>query len=144
MSDDDVDARRARDLENLYRQSPLHEALGLSLKVDEGGSVAIHYDGSPGGRNRRGNSAGATTAAMIDSLVMQSAMLRLTEGDSVTTVELKVNYLRAGAEGEPLVAHGRLVHFGRSTVVGYGEVVDTQGRAVAVGLVTLNVRPRPS
>lgn len=135
-----MSAARARALEERYIQSPIHSALGLRLEVDDDGTVAVHYDGSEAGRNRRGNTAGGTTATMIDSAVVQATMAQLGEDDVASTIELKVNYVLAGREGEALIARGRLIHVGRSTAVGLGEVTDAQGREIAVGLVTVNIR----
>lgn len=131
---------RWSDLEQRYTVSPIHSTLGLSLEVVDAGNVAIHYDGCPGGANSRGNPSGGLLAQMVDSAVMQSAITQLDEGDSATTLELKVNYVRAAARGEKLTARGSLEFIGRTTAVGIGRVEDGSGSVVAVGTVTVSIR----
>ena len=54
----------------------------------------------------------------------------LAEGESFTTLELKINFLRPFWTGT-LLAHGRVVHGGRTVGLTECDVVDPDGRLVA-------------
>jgi uncharacterized protein (TIGR00369 family) len=131
---------RWREMEERYTQSPIHSILGLTLKVLAAGHVEIHYDGRKEAANRRGNPAGGTLAQMVDSAVMQSVGTLLSESDSITTLELKINYLGAAEPGATLVARGNVEHCGKSTAVGTARIENAEQRVVAVAIVTVSIR----
>ncbi|MDB5876457.1 MAG: thioesterase [Ramlibacter sp.] len=130
------------DQEQRYGRSPIHATLGLTLDVLETGKVTIHHNGCPEGANSRGNPSGGLLAQMIDSAVMQSVLTHLASGDHATTLELKVNYVRAADAGQGLKSHGHLEFIGRTTAVGIGRVEDGTGRLLALGTVTAAIRRR--
>ena len=137
-------APRWHEMEERYTQSSIHSILGLTLKVLAPGEVEIHYDGRKEAANRRGNPSGGLLAQMVDSAVMQSVGTLLDESDSITTLELKINYLRAAEPGATLVARGNIEHCGRTIAVGTARVEDTQQRVVAVAVVTVSIRRAPT
>ena len=128
------------ELEVGYKESPIHSVLGLSLKVMAAGEVEILYDGRKNATNRRGNPSGGALAQMVDSAVMQSVATLINKADLITTLELKINYLRAAEPGTPLVAKGRIEHCGKTTALGVVRIEDMQDRVVAVAMVTISIR----
>jgi acyl-CoA thioesterase len=135
-----ADRANWRHLELAYRDSPIHESLGLRLLVRGAGEVEIQYDGSAGALNRWKIVAGGALATMVDSAVMQACRTLLDHDDVTTTIELKTNFLRAVAQGEPLRAVGTLEHIGRTTAMGIARVKDSNGRTVAFGTATIAVK----
>lgn len=128
-------------MEEVYSESPIHRAMGLSLQVRCRGDVVVRYDGASDGHNRSGNVAGGAIAEMIDSAVVQASRTMLGREARTVTIELKVNFIH-GAKG-PLSTHGRIDHLGRSTAVGHARTLDESGRLVALGLVTVSIRSGP-
>jgi len=133
---------RWRELEARYGESGIHRVLGLSLAVNGLGDVEVSYDGRPEAGNRAGNTAGGALSQMIDSCVMQAAATHVEPGDGLTTLELKVNFVKPAPPGGKLTARGLIKHIGRTTAVGTGEIADEQGNIVAIGLVTVALRRR--
>lgn len=127
-------------MEQHYLLSPIHNTLGLTLKVPGESEAIVHYDGRKDGMNRRGDAAGGTVAEMIDSAVVQACRTRLQPFDSTVTIELKVNYVRAAPANLKLFAQAKLDHFGRSTAVGTGRVLDETGKLYAIGIVTVSIK----
>jgi uncharacterized protein (TIGR00369 family) len=127
-------------MQERYGESGVHRTLGLSMTVVGRGEVLVHYDGRPEAGNRSGNTAGGVLSQMIDSSVVQAAATCLADGDHLTTLELKVNFVRAAPPGGKLTARGQIRHEGRTTAVGTGEITDEDGRTVALGLVTVALR----
>jgi uncharacterized protein (TIGR00369 family) len=62
---------------------------------------------------------------------------RLPAGQGYTTLEIKVNYLRAvaTATGE-VIAEGRVLHLGRSTAMAEASLTDAAGRRYAHATTT--------
>jgi acyl-CoA thioesterase len=66
----------------------------------------------------------------------------LKEGESTTTIELKVNFLAAAEKGE-LTGTAKIISAGRQLMVGEMEVRDQDGKLIAQGLGTYMVlQPR--
>jgi uncharacterized protein (TIGR00369 family) len=64
------------------------------------------------------------------------ALIGLTNKDeSISTLEMKINYLKPLAEGE-IIAEAKIVHKGTMTAIGDVEVRDEKGNLIAKGLAT--------
>jgi uncharacterized protein (TIGR00369 family) len=74
------------------------------------------------------------TVAMLAGAALEAAMqVAATDGARFVPLELKLNYLRPlASDGRDARAHGRLIHGGRRTAVASAEVVDADGRMIAV------------
>lgn len=128
------------EIEKSYGESPVHAALGLSLEITDGGEVKIHYRGLRDAQNRRGILAGGAIAQMVDSAIVQSCRAMLTHQDKLVTLELKINYVRAGSPGVHVVARGCVDHLGRTTAVGRARVEDQNGKLIALGSATVSIQ----
>lgn len=91
--------------------------------------------------NYYGGLHGGLIAALADTVCFFSAPL-LPAGRQVTTVNLNVNYVRAAALGEHLVARSEIVHLGRRTVSVTWRIRSGE-QTVAHGTATLAVLAEP-
>lgn len=128
------------EIEQGYGESPVHAVLGLSLEIADSGEATIFYKGARDAQNRRGNLSGGAIAQMVDSAIVQSCRAMLTHHDKLVTLELKINYVRAGAPGVHLMARGSIDHLGRTTAVGHARVEDINGTLIALGIATINIQ----
>ena len=123
---------------------PVAELLGMRLvSIDEDDAV-FEMDLRPEHANPMGTVQGGVICALADAAMGLAYAYRLGEGESFTTLELKVNYLRAVTDGK-LTAHGRVVHGGRTVGLTTCDVVDEQGRKIAHATstcMTLREQPR--
>jgi len=79
---------------------------------------------------------GGAIASLVDTAVGVALIHGITpEEESVSTVEMKVNYLAPVYKGE-LIAEAKIVKQGRTIAVGTAEVKDASGNLVAIGTVT--------
>lgn len=129
-----------KELVDKYHLSEIHNSLGLTLEIPGAGEAVVHYDGSRGATNRRGNPAGGALAEMIDSAVVMAARTLVKEQDFTTTLEMKVNFVRSAEPGSSVKTHGRIDYIGRNTAVGTAQAFDDQERLVALGIVTVALR----
>jgi uncharacterized protein (TIGR00369 family) len=80
---------------------------------------------------------GGWYGALLDSCMGCAVMTALPAGRAYTTLEYKVNLIRAIPLGHDVVATGRLTHAGRSTAVASGEIRDAvTDRLYATGTTT--------
>jgi uncharacterized protein (TIGR00369 family) len=87
---------------------------------------------------------GGLVCTLLDTVAGCAVHSTLPQGVGYTSIELKVNYLRAvHATSGPLTAIGRVVKPGRRVAFAEGEVLDAQGRSVATASSSLLVFPLP-
>jgi uncharacterized protein (TIGR00369 family) len=80
---------------------------------------------------------GGIAATLLDSVLGSAVHTTLPAGVSHSTLELKVNYIRAvQTDGQKLIAEGNIVHAGRRTATAEGKVLDSRGKLIAHGTTT--------
>ena len=88
---------------------------------------------------------GGLVCTLLDTVLGCAVHTTLPAGFGYTSIELKVNYLRAvHASSGPLTAIGRVVKPGRRVAFAEGEVRDAEGRTVATASSSLLVFPIPA
>ena len=93
--------------------------------VFQGMPAKAHY-------NPLGSVHGGWIAAILDSAVGCAVHSTLPVGTGYTTVELKVNYVRAvTAESGPLRAEGKVIHVGKQVATAEARLHDAKGRLYA-------------
>ena len=92
--------------------------------------------------NAAGVLHGGVTAAMADVAVGMAVVRHLRATHAITTVEMKVNYLRA-VTGRKILARARLVRVGSTLAIGKVDLHDDQSRLVAIALVTYMILSGP-
>ena len=101
------------------------------LRVEPGFAV---FQGRPGFShyNPMGTVHGGWFATMLDSAMGCAVHSTLPAGKAYTTLELKLNLVRALTDAVPLVrAEGRLVHGGRQVATAEGRLVGPDGKLYA-------------
>jgi uncharacterized protein (TIGR00369 family) len=116
------------------------KTLGFTLaEVEDGKAVFI---GEPSDRvlNPLGIVHGGFALTLIDSCTGCAAHTTLPAGVGYTTIETKVNFVRAitPATG-PVRAEGRVVARGRTIITAEGTLTDSKGKLLAHGTSTLMV-----
>jgi uncharacterized protein (TIGR00369 family) len=112
---------------------------GDLVEVDNGRAVFV---AEPGGDhlNPLGLVHGGVALTLIDSCCGCAAHTTLPAGVGYTTVETKVNFVRAiTPETGPVFAEGRVVAQGRTIITTEGRITDAAGRLLAHGTSTLLV-----
>lgn len=97
-----------------------------TLPVVEHGRAEIHLPHWQGITQQHGFVHGGVVGMIADSAAGYAAMTMVPVGDSVLTVEFKMNML-APADGERLIARGEVVRAGRTLIVTKAEVLAVKG-----------------
>lgn len=116
--------------------------LGLRFDELDRGRVVMSLDTRPDFANPLGTVHGGIAATLLDSVMGCAVHTTLPAGVSYTTLEIKVNYIRAAStDGQTLTATGTVVHSGRRTATAEGRVVDQDGKLVAHATTTCIILP---
>src|SRR5882762_2092611 len=107
---------------------PIHVEPGLA--VFQGRPQLKHY-------NPLGTVHGGWFATLLDSAVACAVQSTLPAGKAYTTLELKLNIVRALTDAVPLVrAEGKLIHAGRQVATAEGRLVGPDGKLYAHATTT--------
>ncbi|MFI9509098.1 PaaI family thioesterase [Nocardia sp. NPDC052566] len=119
------------------RPPVIGDLLGMEVDELEHGKVVFSLTTRPEFANPLGTTHGGICATLLDSVMGCAVHTTLDAGVGYTTLELKINYIRAvPTDGQRLVATGTTIHVGRTTATAEGRVVDEQGRLVAHATTT--------
>lgn len=94
----------------------------------------------------RGRVQGGAVALLAESALSSAIGARLPPATALAPMDLKVNYLRPlAADGRPAVGRGVAQHVGRRIAVAGAEVLDADGKTVAIATGSAMVLPgRPA
>ena len=107
---------------------PIHMEPGVA--VLQGQPLLKHY-------NPLGSVHGGWFATLLDSALGCAVHSALPAGKAYTTLELKVNIVRALTDTVPLVrAEGKLIHLGRQMATSEARLVGPDGKLYAHGTTT--------
>jgi uncharacterized protein (TIGR00369 family) len=113
-------------------QPPFSELLGFHLV--EAGEGRAAFEGVPEFRhyNPIGTVHGGFAATLLDSALGCAIFSTLRKGDTWTTLELKLNFVRPLTKDTgPVRAEGRIIHRGRTVATSEGDLKDRAGKLYA-------------
>jgi uncharacterized protein (TIGR00369 family) len=122
-----------------FAKQGLMQALGIELVEVTSGACVLRAAADPGLTQQQGYFHGALIVAMLDCAGGYAALSLMPPGSEVLTTEYKVNFI-AVAEGDALIARGRVLKPGRTLTVAMAEAFCARGgveRACAVMLSSL-------
>lgn len=116
--------------------------LGMRFDEVEHGRVVVSLETRPDFANPLGTVHGGIAATLLDSALGCAIHTTLPAGTGYTTLELKVNYIRAArTDGQTLTAEGTVIHVGRRTATAEGRVLDERGKLIAHATTTCMILP---
>ena len=111
--------------------------LGFEITEVEKGRVVFQATPTEESYNPLGTVHGGYLATLLDSALGCAIHSSLKPKLGYTTLELKVNYLRAmSASTGPIKAEGRVIQTGRRAAFAEGEIKDAEGRVYATATTT--------
>jgi uncharacterized protein (TIGR00369 family) len=109
---------------------PVAELLGIEVVEAGEGTCTMRLEAEERHSNPMGTIHGGIIGDLADAAMGMSYFSTLEDGESFTTLEMKLNFLRPFWTGT-LLAHGRVVHRGRTVGMTECDVVDSGGRLIA-------------
>lgn len=123
---------------------PMARLIGLRVAAVGDGEVTIACDADEAFYNPMGIVHGGLLCTLLDTAMGLSLQTLLDPGTGVTTIEIKVNFLKAvrASDGE-LTGVGRVVKCGRRVAFAQADLRDGAGNAVANATSSLLIAERP-
>ncbi len=109
---------------------PVADLIGMTLVRAEGGESQMEMVADERHSNPMGTLHGGILCDLADAAMGMAYASTLADGESFTTLELKINFLRP-VWNATLTADGRVVQGGRSVGLTECDVTDERGRLVA-------------
>lgn len=129
-------------LEGKFPAPPIGRALGFRVSEVELGRVAFSYTPVFEHYNPLGTVHGGIAATLLDSVMGCCIHTTLKAGIGYTTVEIKVNYVRAMTDRTgPVRAEGKVINVGSRIGTSEGRLTDASGRLLAHGTTTCLIFP---
>jgi uncharacterized protein (TIGR00369 family) len=108
---------------------PVCDLVGFTIESVEDGRVTMVMRAQESQYNPIGMVHGGIIATVLDSVMGCAVHTKLPVGRGYTTLEIKVNYLRAVREANGLMrAVGTVIHFGRQTAMAEASFLDADGK----------------
>jgi len=112
--------------------------MGMRTLVDEDGKTQVIMEVIDNLKQFYGNVHGGVFAGLLDSAMAVAVNQQLEPGEGASTVELKLNYLRAANKGT-LRGSGQVIQKGRKIIVAQGEIKNDEGQLLAFGTATFMI-----
>jgi uncharacterized protein (TIGR00369 family) len=117
--------------------APMVRLLGMKLAEVQEGRVVLTAELKPEFENGIGIAHGGFAATMLDTAMGGAVNTVMPAGKIFTTLEMKVNYVRAVTKQTgKLTCTATVVHAGKTTATAEGRIVDDDGKLYAHGSVT--------
>ena len=124
-------------MEGRFPAPPITKALGFRVSEVELGRVVFDYTPVYDHYNPLGTVHGGIAATLLDSVMGCCIHTTLKAGIGYTTVEIKVNYVRAMTDKTgPVKAEGKVINVGSRIATSEGRLVDSSGKLLAHGTTT--------
>jgi len=124
---------------------PIAELLGFDLVAVEPGTAVFEAVPEHRHYNPIGTVHGGFALTLMDSCMSRAVQTLLRQGEIYTTLELKVNLVRAITKDTGKIrASGRIIHRGRTTGTAEGDLRDSAGNLLAHGTTTCMIFPPKS
>ena len=121
---------------------PISRLLGMDLRAVERGRVEFAMDPAEEQLNPLGTVHGGIVTTILDSAMGCAVHTTLPAGLTYTTLELKVNFVRAITEATGrVVAEGAVIHRGRRIATADARLTDERGRLLAHATSTCLLMP---
>ena len=129
-------------MDGRFPAPPIAKVLGFQVAEVERGRVVFTYTPVFDHYNPLGSVHGGVAATLLDSVMGCCIHSTLKAGFGFTTVEIKVNYVRAMTDKTgPVRAEGKVINVGSRIATSEGRLVDAAGRLLAHGTTTCLVFP---
>lgn len=122
-------------LDWMKTRNPFWSLLGMEIIEVKKGWAKIRLPFTEKLANGLGVAHGGAIFSPADSAVGMALVGLINKNQNISTLEMKINYLKPLAEGE-IIAEAKIVHRGTMTAIGDVEVKDGKGTLIAKGLAT--------
>lgn len=132
----------AKQIKGELPQPPIHYLTGMTLREASDSRVTFTMPATPWLTSPAQTIQGGAIAMLAHAALTTAVTSTLEAGAAYRPVDVKVNFLRPGiADGRELVAHGSVLHRGRTLAVALADVVNADGKKVATATGSTIILP---
>ena len=135
MKMDQLTPDEQRRIREAFESVPFAHLIGMELGEVTRGAATLHLTVRDNLRQNRGVVHGGVTASLIDTAAAFAILTLLEPGQSTTTIDLTIHYLRPLMDGQA-IAHARVLRAGRRLIVVTIDIVDEAESLVATALTS--------
>ena len=129
-------------MDGRFPAPPIAQALGFTIAEVDPGRVVFTYTPVFAHYNPLGTVHGGIAATLLDSVMGCCIHTTLKAGVGYTTVEIKVNYVRAMTDRTgPVRVEGKIINVGSRIATSEGRLYDAAGKLLAHGTTTCLIFP---
>ena len=122
---------------------PIGDTLGFRVTEAQPGRVVLQGQPQRNAYNLIGTVHGGWAASILDTALALSVLTTLDPGQSFTTVDIRINYLRPiTVETGTLQAVGRVLQAGRRLAYSEAQLLDSHGKLLCHGTGSCLIVPR--
>ncbi|MGG5577975.1 PaaI family thioesterase [Myroides sp. C15-4] len=126
-----------RVLEGTLPQAPTLDTIGSTLRTVEKGQAVFELQPSVFLYNLIGTIHGGVISTVLDTAIGCSLLTTLAAGESFTSLDLKVNFLKKITKDSPVLhTHTTIIHQGRTTAYMESRLLDQAGTVYAHAVST--------
>lgn len=141
---EDLNPRFKESLLNWMKtKNPFWSLLGMELIEIKKGWAKIRLPFTEKLANGIGVAHGGAIFSPADSAVGMALVGLLDKDENISTLEMKINYMKPLTEGE-MIAEAKIIHKGTMTAIGDVAVTDGKGHLIAQGLATYAIFKKQS
>ena len=116
--------------------------LGMQYEVSNSGEVIYRVKITEDFLATTKAAHGGFIAAFMDAVVGVAALTKvINEGKVVSTVEMKLNFLKPAYLGDELTGYGKVLNKGKSLIISEGKIYNQNNDLIAISLATMNAYP---
>lgn len=134
MTDDYLSPEQERRIREAFENVPFAHLLGIEITELKHGEASLHLEIRDELRRNNGFAHGGAVASLVDTAAAFAILTVLEPGETTTTVDLTIHYLRPLLRGRA-TAIARVKRAGRRILVISVDVLD-EGEAVAATALT--------
>ncbi len=123
-----------------HRRIPFIEHLGLKTVALEDGMARLELELRPELTNSFGTAHGGVIMTLLDVALCQAARTQHPDSAGIMTIDMATSFIAGGAGR--LVAEGRVLKPGRTTIFAEAEVRNADGTLVAKAIGTVRARQK--
>ena len=121
---------------------PIARLFGMELVEIDDGRVAFAFDVGEFMYNPIGSVHGGAIATLMDSAMACAVQTKLPQGVGYTTLEIKINFIRAvTASTKRVIAEARIVHVGSRSGIAEADLRDEAGKLYAFATTSCLIFP---
>ncbi len=133
--EDISDSYRESLIEIVNTRAPYWQLLGMELLDFKKGWALVKLPFDTKLTNPTGNGHGGAVFSVADASAAMAAMGTVEKGEIVTTIEMKINYVKPFIEGE-ITGEAKIVYKGTTTALGDVDVRNERGELIAKAQAT--------